>query len=159
MTTERATTPDRDLDRRTQKDRRARKTTVHFPENRMGFDRRTDPSAGRSRVAYLGWIRQLSESPERAALLMISIVVLNIADIAFTFVALDRGLRELNPVMAGLLDAGHGVAAFVKIGVSVALAAAGWRYRRFRRVIEVALLVVTLMSAVVLYHVLGYLVA
>ena len=159
MTTESATTPDKDLDRSTQTDRRARKTTFHFPERRMGFDRRTDPSASRARVAYLGWIRQLSESPERVALLMISIVVLNIADMAFTFRALDRGLRELNPVMAGLLDAGHGVAAFVKIGVSVALAAAGWWLRRFRRVIEVALFVVTLMSVVVLYHVLGYFVA
>ena len=90
---------------------------------------------------------------------MISIVVLNLADIAFTFRALDRGLRELNPVMAGLLDAGHGVAALVKIGVPVALAAAGWWLRRFRRVIEVALFVVTLMSVVVLYHLLGYFVA
>ena len=90
---------------------------------------------------------------------MVSIVVLNIADMAFTFRALGRGLQEVNPVMAGLLGAGHGVAAFVKIGVSVVLAAAGWRFRRFRRVIEVALLVVTLMSVVVLYHVLTYSVA
>lgn len=159
MTTESATASDEYLNQRTLKDRRARKTTVHFPERRMGFDRRTGPSAGRARVAYLGWIRRLSESPERAALLMISIVALNIADVAFTFRALDRGLQEVNPVMAGLLDAGHGVAAFVKIGVPVALAAAGWWLRRFRRVIEVALLVVTLMSVVILYHVLTYSVA
>jgi len=159
MTTESAITSDEDLNRRTQKDRRARKTTVHFPERRMGFDRRTDPSAGRARVAHVGWIRQLSESPERAALLMVSIVVLSIADVAFTFRALGRGLQEVNPVMAGLLDVGHGVAAFVKIGVSVVLAAAGWWFRRFRRVIEVALLVVTLTSVVVLYHVLTYSVA
>ncbi len=159
MTTESTSTSEKDLDRSTQTDRRARKTTFHVPERRTGFDRRTDPSAGRARVAYLGWIRQLSESPERAALLMISIVVLNIADVAFTFRALDRGLRELNPVMAGLLDAGHGVAALVKIGVLAALAAAGWWFRRFRRVIEVALLVVALMSVVVLYHVFAYFVA
>ncbi len=159
MATESSITSDEDLNQRTQEERRARKTTVHFPERRMGFDRRTDPSAGRVRVAHVGWIRRLSESPERAALLMISIVVLNIADMAFTFRALDRGLQEVNPVMAGLLDVGHGVAAFVKIGVSVALAAAGWWFRRFRRVIEVALLVVTLMSVVVLYHVLTYSVA
>lgn len=159
MATESEITPDKDLDRRTQKDRRARKTTVHFPERRLGFDRRMDPSVGRARGSYLGWIRRLSESPERVALLMLSIVVLNIADMAFTFRALDRGLRELNPVMAGLLDAGHGVAAIVKIGVSVALAAIGWWFRRFRRVIEVALIAVTLMSLVVLYHVLGYFVA
>jgi Domain of unknown function (DUF5658) len=159
VTTESATTSDRDQDRIRQKDRRARRTTVHLPERRTGFDRRTNPSAGRARVAYLGWIRRLSESPERAAMLMISIVVLNIADIAFTFRALDRGLPELNPVMAGLLDAGHGVAALVKIGVPVALAVAGWRLRRFRRVIEVALFVVTLMSVVVLYHLLGSFVA
>ena len=159
MTTKSAIAPDEDLKQRTQEDRRARKTTVHFPERRMGFDRRTDPSAGRVRVAYLGWIRRLSGSSERAALLMIAIVLLSIADMAFTFRALDRGLQEVNPVMAGLLDAGHGVASFVKIGVSVALAAAGWWFRRFRRVIEVALIVVTLMSIVVLYHVLTYSVA
>jgi len=92
-------------------------------------------------------------------LLMTAIVVLSIADMAFTFRALDRGLQEVNPVMAGLLDASHGVAAFVKIGVSVALAAAGWWLRRFRRVIEVALIIVTLMSVVVFYHVLTYSVA
>ena len=159
MTTERVTTSDEDLDRRTHNDRRARKTTVHLAERRTGFDRRTRASAGRARVAYLDWIRRLSESGERAALLMISIVVFNIADMAFTFRALDRGLQEVNPVMAGLLDTGHGVAAFVKIGVSVALAAAGWWFRRFRRVIELALVVVALMSVVVLYHVLTYNVA
>jgi hypothetical protein len=90
---------------------------------------------------------------------MISIVVLNVADMAFTFRALDRGLEEVNPVMAGLLDTGHGVAALVKIGVSVVLSAVGWRLRRFRRVVEAALFVVTLMSVVVAYHLLTYSVA
>jgi hypothetical protein len=146
-------------DRRTQQDRRGRRTRVHFPERRRGFDRRTNPSAGRIRAAYLAWIRRISESPRQAALLMVSIVALNIADIAFTFRALDRGLQEVNPVMDGLLGAGHGIAAFVKIGVSAVLAAIGWWFRRFRRVIEVALLVVALMSLVVLYHVLTYSVA
>jgi hypothetical protein len=154
MTTESVTRSGEGLDRRTQRDRRSRRTAARFPERRTGFDRRTDPSAGRVRVAYLEWIRRLSQSPERAAVLMISIVALNVADVAFTFRALDRGLQEVNPVMAGLLDAGHGVAAFVKIGVSVALASAGWWFRRFRRVIEVGLLVAALMSLVVLYHVL-----
>jgi hypothetical protein len=146
-------------DRRTLTDRRARRTTIHFPERRTGFDRRTHPSAGTARVAYLDWIRRLSESPMRAGFLMISIVVLSIADMAFTFRALDRGLQEVNPVMAGLLDTGHGFAALVKIGVSAALAVAGWWLRRFRRVIEAALLVVALMSLVVLYHVLTFSVA
>lgn len=90
---------------------------------------------------------------------MISIVALNVADVAFTLRALGRGLQEVNPVMAGLLDAGHGIAAFVKIGVTMVLAVAGWWLRRFRRVIEVALIVIALMSAVVLYHVLTYSVA
>ncbi len=90
---------------------------------------------------------------------MISIVALNVADVAFTLRALGRGLQEVNPVMAGLLDAGHGIATFVKIGVTVVLAVAGWWLRRFRRVIEVALIVIALMSAVVLYHVLTYSVA
>jgi len=90
---------------------------------------------------------------------MASIVALNVADMAFTFRALDRGLQEVNPVMAGLLEAGHGVAAFVKIGISVVFAAAGWSFRRYRRVIEAALIVVGLMTLVVLYHVLTYSVA
>lgn len=159
MTTESVISSGEGLDQRTQEDRRSRKTRVHFPERRTGFDRRTHPSAGRVRAAYLGWIRRLSGSPQRAALLMASIVLLNIADVAFTFRALDRGLQEVNPVMAGLLDAGHGVAAVVKIGVSAALAAAGWWLRRFRRVIEVALVVIALMSVVVLYHLLTFSVA
>ena len=85
-----------------------------------------------------------------------SIVALSIADMAFTFRALGRGLEEVNPVMEGLLGAGHGIAAFIKIGVSAILAGAGWWFRRFRRVIEVALLVTALLSLVVAYHVLTY---
>lgn len=159
MATKSTDVSEKTVERRTPQDRRARKSTVHFPERRTGFDRRVDAAAGPTRAAYLAWIRSLSESPKRAALLMLSIVVLNVADIGFTFRALDRGLRELNPVMAGLLDAGHGIAAIVKVGVAVVLAAAGWWLRRFRRVIEAALLVVALMTAVVLYHLVGYLVA
>jgi hypothetical protein len=140
-------------------DRRSGKSRVHFPERRLGFDRRRDHSVGGIRLAYRSLVRRLSESPGRAAVLMASIVVLNVADMAFTFQALDRGLEELNPVMVGLLGAGHGVAAFVKIGVTAGLAAAGWWFRRFRRVIEVALAVVALMSLLILYHLLGVLVA
>lgn len=88
-----------------------------------------------------------------------SIVLLAVADMAFTFAALDRGLEELNPVMVFLLDSGHGVAAFVKVGVTAALGVAGWWFRRFRRVIEAALLVLVVMSVVILYHLLGVLVA
>jgi hypothetical protein len=156
MATDSAAGPGEALDRRTQQDRRRSRTRAHLPERRKGFDRRTDPSVGRIRTAYLGWIRRISDSPGRAALLMGSIVFLNVADMAFTFRALDRGLEEVNPVMAGLLGASHGVAAFVKIGVSVILAAAGWWFRRFRRVIEVALLVVGVMSLVVVYHLITY---
>lgn len=87
---------------------------------------------------------------------MISIVALNVADILFTFAAIEEGRRELNPVMAGLLDNGQGLAALVKIGGSSILAALGWRFRRFRRVIEAALIVVALMSFVVLYHLLSF---
>ena len=159
MATKSATNAGRHLDRRLRQDRRARKTSIHFPERRSGFDRRTNPSAGRFRVAYVGWIRQLSASRGKTALLMASIVALNVADMAFTFRALDRGLQEVNPVMAGLLEDGHGVAAFVKIGISVVFAAAGWSFRRYRRVIEAALIVVGLMTLVVLYHVLTYSVA
>jgi hypothetical protein len=156
MTTER-TEPVSDVavDRRMQGDRRAGKARAHFPERRTGFDRRADPSIGRRRAAYRRWIRGISESPARSAVLMASIVVLNVADMAFTFAALDRGLEELNPVVAALLDTGHGLAAFVKIGVAVVLAAAGWWFRRFRRVIEAALLVNAIMAGVVFYHLLG----
>lgn len=159
MATEGVAHAARGLDRRKERDRRAHRSTVHLPERRLGFDRRTDPTAGPKRLAYLGWIRRISESSQKTAILMASIVVLAIADMAFTFAALDRGLEELNPVMVFLLDAGHGVAAFVKVGITVVLAAAGWRLRRFRKVIEVGLLVFGIMALVNLYHLLGLLVA
>ena len=156
MTTERVdTAASEELDRRTGEDRRAGRARFHFPERRPGFDRRVDPSIGPRRAAYRRWIRRISDSSLRSGVLMASIVALNVADMAFTFAALDRGLEELNPVVAALLDTGHGVAAFVKIGVAVVLAAAGWRFRRFRRVIEAALLVAAVMTGVVLYHLLG----
>lgn len=89
-------------------------------------------------------------------MVMAAIVALNVADILFTFRALDHGLEELNPVMVGLLDAGHGVAALVKIGVTAALATAGWWFRRFRRVIDGALFVLALMSILTLYHLVNF---
>lgn len=84
-----------------------------------------------------------------------TIVALAIADIAFTFAALDRGLEELNPVMALLLDSGHGLAAVVKVGVTAVLAAAGWWFRRYRRVIDAGVFVAGLMAFLVVYHLLG----
>lgn len=88
-----------------------------------------------------------------------SIVALAAADMAFTFAALDRGLEELNPVMAFLLDTGRGVAALVKVGITAGLAATGWWFRRYRRVIEAGQLVAAIMSLVLVYHLLGLLVA
>lgn len=136
-------------------DRRERRSGVHSPERRLGFDNRADRSASPRRLAYRAWVRRISESPARAAILMATIVALGIADIAFTFAALDRGLEELNPVMVWLLDSGHGVAAVVKVGVTAVLAAAGWWFRRFRRVIEGAIFVAALMSLLVVYHLVG----
>jgi hypothetical protein len=145
----------RSLERRAVRDRRVKTTRVRLPERRRGFDRRIDPSVGTRRVAYRRLVRRISDSPRQAAMVMASIVALNVADIAFTFHALDRGLEELNPVMVGLLDAGRWVAAVVKIGVTGLVAAVGWRFRRYRRVIDGALFVLAVMSVLSLYHLLN----
>jgi hypothetical protein len=147
------------VERRTGGDRRSSRSTLHFPERRSGFDRRESDTAGPIRTAYHRLVRDISDSPGKTAVLMGSIVGLNVADILFTFHALGRGLEELNPVMAELLGAGHGVAAIVKIGVTSVLAATGWWFRRFRRVIVAALLVFALMSLLTLYHLLNLLTA
>ena len=140
---------------RRRSDRRTRRSGVHFPERRLGFDERSDATASPRRLAYRAWVRRVSESPWKSAALMGSIVALAIADIAFTFAALDRGLEELNPVMVFLLDSGHGLAAVVKVGITALLAALGWWFRRFRRVIDVGVFVAGLMSLVFVYHLLG----
>jgi hypothetical protein len=129
---------------------------MHWPERRLGFDRRAnDGATGPVRAAYRRLVRDISASSGKAAVLMGSIVALNVADILFTFHALDRGLEELNPVMDGLLGAGRDVAAIVKIGVAAILAAAGWWFRRFRKVIAGGLFVFAIMSLLTLYHLLN----
>jgi hypothetical protein len=138
-------------ERRTGADRRAGRSRFHVPERRLGYDRRSDPSPARARS--LSRVRSISESSAKAAALMVAIIALNVADIALTFRALGDGRRELNPVMAGLLDSGHGIAAFVKIAVTSSVAVACWWFRRYRRVVEAAVFIAALMSLVVLYHV------
>jgi hypothetical protein len=139
-------------ERRTGPDRRVRRVSLRYPERRSGFDRRAERDASSVRATYADWIRRIAASPVRYGTVAAAIFVLNMVDLLLTYRALERGAIELNPVMAALLDAGYGVAGVVKIGVSALVVVLGWRLRRYRRVVEVSLLLAVVLGAVVLYH-------
>lgn len=87
--------------------------------------------------------------------MLVVLVALSLLDLVMTVRALDRGAVELNPVMSVLFGAGPVVATVVKLGVTLAVAAGIWLLRRYRRVLQLSLLLVGAMSLVALYHLLG----
>jgi len=125
-------------------DRRARRTSVRWPERRTGFDRRRN-----SRVSVL----------RDSSVLLIAMLgllnILNMLDLRFTLLALDRGAVEANPVMTSLFSMGTVSAGLFKIAVVLAISLTVWWGRKYRRILEFAVLSTALYVALVGYHIVG----
>ena len=123
-------------------DRRATGNGFHFPDQRAGFDRRRPNGA-------VGWYR---DRPHLIAAVLVTVVLLNIADYLLTVRALDRGASEANPIMAALFEVSPAVAGSVKLTLVLVVVAVIWNMRRYRRILEVSLVALAGFSLVLAYQ-------
>ena len=130
------------------RERRVRTVSLRYPERRAGFDRR---SSSRYSTAIESF-----RSNQRAIVGVLGlVVVLNAMDLVLTVQALGRGATEANPVMAWLFDQDLLLAATFKLLIGLAVTATIWRLRRYRRLLELALVLAAVFAVVLGYHLAG----
>lgn len=134
-------------------DRRTRTVSLFYPERRRGFDRRR-PADGTWRARYHQVLEEYRSNTEAIAATLLVFILLNIVDLLLTLQALAMGAVEVNPVMAWLFAADPVMAAVFKLVVGVGIAGAVWATRHYRRILEMSLVLVTVMTLVLVYH--GY---
>jgi hypothetical protein len=128
-------------------DRRMARVSFRYPERRSGFDRRTAGSSAWSRMLAVYRAR-----PGLVAACAVAILVLSAVDLVLTHRLLALGATEANPLMAAALDAGVVPAAILKAAVTLPVAGAVWWLRRYRRVLELSMVVTGLLAALVVYQ-------
>jgi asparagine N-glycosylation enzyme membrane subunit Stt3 len=80
-------------------------------------------------------------------------VVFNLIDYVMTIRVLGAGGLELNPVMQRLFETGWETAALVKLLTAGTVSIVLLALRRYRRTLEVSLLILLGYSALTIYHV------
>ncbi len=88
----------------------------------------------------------------RFLLVLATIVVFNYIDYQLTVRVLEAGGAELNPIMARLFDISPVVAAAAKLGAVGAVAVVLLLLRRYRRTLEVSLILLMAYTALMFYH-------
>jgi len=78
--------------------------------------------------------------------------LLNVADFCLTLVALESGGREVNPVLRPLFMLGPIWAGVFKVVFVVAATLLVWLLRRYRKALIVAVFMLALFGALMLYH-------
>jgi hypothetical protein len=141
-------------DRRVAGDRRARCSCLRYPERRHGFDRRR-PSTGYLRRAYWQAITAYRGDAQKIVLVLATVLVLSLADLLLTLRALDRGAVELNPIMAHLIGIDPVLAGVFKLATAFLVVSAIWILRRYRRVLEVSVVIAGGLALLLVYHVIG----
>jgi hypothetical protein len=120
-------------------DRRVKPVSFRFPDRRLGFVRRQTPGTP-ARTAYHRTLAAYRSQPRALAAVLVTVALLNVADLALTLRALQLGAVELNPIMAALLGTDPLLASVFKLAVGFGVVAAMWAMRRYRRVLEASLL-------------------
>lgn len=128
-------------------DRRVGRRYV-FRDRRSGFDRRHDPTAG----LWTRTLLRLQRSPHLLEILLVLLVALNLADLVFTQIALGAGATETNPVMAALFDESFVSAAALKILISLMIVFIVLAFRRYRKMMALAVFGTVLYTGVFVYH-------
>lgn len=131
-------------------ERRMNRSPFRFPERRSGFDRR---NADGWRGRYHAELRRYADRPSTLLLVLATIVVFNFMDLYLTVRVLDAGGSELNPVMEHLFSLGPMAAALAKLGVVGVAVLVLLALRRYRRTLEVSLLLLVSYSLLMIYHV------
>lgn len=126
-------------------DRRASKSSFHYPERRTGFDRRlaSDP------------LRLLDERPALLAGMLVALNLLSAADWALTTRALAHGAQEANLFIGALIVANPLVAGASKAALMLLVSVLIWRARRYRLVLATGVAALGLYGALMLYHLAG----
>ena len=132
------------------RDRRAPGSRFHLPERRSGFDRRVP---ARNRLDR--WVLRMRDNQQLVLTVALAIAGLNALDLVLTLAALDQGVSEANPIMARLFDADIGLAATLKLATGVGAAAIVWWGRRFKLVLQAAVVLLMVFVGVTIYHIFG----
>lgn len=128
--------------------RRIHSTPLRYPERRRGFDRRSSTRYGHA-------LASLGENPRAIAGMLGLVLTLNAIDLVLTVQALGRGATEANPVMAWLFEQDLLLASAFKLGIGLFVALTIWRLRRYRRVLELGLVLTGVFVLVFGYHLVG----
>jgi len=148
---------ERASDRRDTSDRRASSVTFRYPERRTGFDRRLECVPGSLSHRYSTLVRSLADGGTALLVVLVLFNILNVTDALMTASILEAGGAEANPVMRQLYGAGVWQAVAFKVAIGAAMTATIWSLRRYRRIVEIALVILAVFTAVVLYEIVGML--
>ena len=129
---------------------RRRQTRFVLRERRSGYDRR-EGAGGRTLLPACvhEWCRTY---PWFLPVILVAANLLSLADIALTLRVLETGAVEANPLLKTLLDIDVHLAAGVKAALVAAASMLIWHYRWHRRILPLALFVLTVFAAVVVYQ-------
>ncbi len=140
------------LERRSD-DRRGR-NAFRLTERRTGFDRRRMTAEG-----LLGAWDRLIHTYRGADLALIGVLVganiLNVLDFAMTVRALGAGATEANPILAELFAWNVWGAGAFKLSAVLGVSGLVWLMRRYRRILEVSIVMLLIFSAVAAYQFAG----
>jgi hypothetical protein len=125
-------------------DRRQRTIFLSWPERRSGFDRRDEAA-----------VEVLRDSPALLAAVLSVLNILNVLDWRLTAFAIQQGASEGNPVMAALFGVDALAAGLFKVALMLAMTFVIWRSRRYRRVLELAVIATMMYTALIAYHLFG----
>jgi hypothetical protein len=121
------------------------------------IDSRGPASASRAALAFEGVLTGLRDRPATLRVVLVTVNVLNLADLFLTMNAIAMGGGEANPIMRSLFALDPVYAGLFKIAAVLATTLVVWRFRRFRSALEVALVMMVVFVGVFFYHVLGML--
>lgn len=134
---------------RRSRERRVRRSLWQFPERRSGFERREQPGW---RGRYEADLHNYADSRLAFPLVLATIVVFNLIDYVMTVRVLGVGGLELNPFMQRLFEMSMETAALVKLLTAGAVVLVLLALRRYRRTLEVSLVILLGYSALMFYH-------
>ncbi len=138
--------------RRRLQDRRIERKPLHFPERRSGFERRLIERPG-FRGMWDASLVKYRDNRTGFLLVLATIIVFNYVDYLLTIRVLQAGGSELNPIMAHLFELSPTVAATAKLGTVGAAALILLVLGRYRRTLEVSLVLLVTFTALMFYHV------
>lgn len=122
-------------------ERRQRRLSLVLPERRSGFDRRNQAA-----------VRVLRDNPSLLLGVLVALNALNVLDWSFTRYEMSAGAIEGNPVMAALFGFDSAAAGVFKVTLMLVVSFVIWRGRRYRRVLELAVIAAMMYAALLAYH-------